>query len=417
MIRLRASKAVEKINLDDIFSEKDDFGLLDVVPLKAKAPTGNILASQFEEVLDFYEQNGRIPCSDAKTFDEKRLARRLKAFKANSSQCETLSKYDPNNLLESDLVAQVDMSDDLISVQPKPTEPELDKAELVTSLDDIFDDDDDLLEFDAPDLFTMRHVPVERKEQPDEIAKRQPCADFHRYSPIFDFVQQELKFGSASLERFRHELKIHVGDTFILNGVMGYVHSAGERLADYSSYNARLHLIFANGTEMNMLFQSLTHGLVRDDQGSKVIRAGTPLITDDPPVPTGLVYVLATKSADAALAEYKSNLYKVGFTDGTVEDRIKYAEKDRTFLEAPVRVVMTTECYNINAHKLEMLIHGFLGHRRLNITLKGHTGQTYKPKEWFNVPLNTVVEVINYIIDGTISLYRMDNTTGRIVKK
>lgn len=168
---------------------------------------------------------------------------------------------------------------------------------------------------------------------------------------------------------------------------------------------------------MNMLFQSLTHGLVRDEQGSKVIRGGDPLIPDDTPVATGLVYVLATKSTDAALAEYKSNLYKVGFTDGTVEDRIKYAEKDRTFLEAPVRVVMTTECYNIDAHKLETLIHGFLGHRRLNITLKGHTGHTYNPKEWFHVPLNTVLEVIKYILDGTISRYRMDNTTGKVVKK
>ena len=412
MIRLRASKAVEKIYLDDIFLEEDDLGLLDVAPMKVKAPAGNILASQFEEISDFYEQNSRLPISDAQTFDEKRLARRLKAFQANPEQCEALAEYDPYNLLQGDSVAQIDISDDRISEQP-----ELDKAELVTSLDDIFDDDDDLLEFDAPELFTMRHVPVERKEQPDEIAKRQPCADFHRYSPIFDLVQQELKSGFATLERFRHELKINVGDTFILNGVMGYVHSAGERLEGYSSYNARLHLIFANGTEMNMLFQSLTHGLVRDEQGSKVIREGVPLIPDDTPVPTGLVYVLATKSTDAALAEYKSNLYKVGFTDGTVEERIKYAEKDRTFLEAPVRVVMTTECYNIDAHKLEALIHGFLGHRRLNITLKGPTGQSYNPREWFHVPLNTVLEVIKYILDGTISLYRMDNTTGKIVKK
>lgn len=417
MIRLRASRAVEKIDLDDIFSEEDDLGLLDVAPLKVKAPAGNILARQFEEITDFYEQNGCIPSNDAQIFDEKRLARRLKAFKANPEQCKALSEYDPYSLLKNDLVMQTNVPDVSINVHPESIEHELDKAELVTSLDDIFDDDDDLLEFDAPDLFTMRHVPVEKKEQPDEIAKRQPCADFHRYSPIFDLVQQELKSGSASLERFRHELKIHVGDTFILNGVMGYVHSVGDRLEGYSSYNARLHLIFVNGTEMNMLFQSLTHGLVRDEQGSKVIRKGEALTPDDTSVPTGLVYVLATKSTEVALAEYKSNLYKIGFTDGTVEDRIKYAEKDRTFLEAPVRVVMTTECYNIDAHKLEMLIHGFLGHRRLNIALKGHTGQTYNPKEWFHVPLNTVLEVIKYILDGTISLYRMDNTTGRILKK
>ncbi|HIF9371790.1 TPA: GIY-YIG nuclease family protein [Photobacterium damselae] len=415
MIQLRSSKAVEKINLDDIFSEEDDLGLLDVTPLKVKAPAGNILASQFEEVAHFYELNGRLPSIDAPTFDEKRLARRLKAFQSNPEQCKALLQFDVHSLLQGETTAAINELDEDVAEQPLSVQP--DKSELVTSLDDIFEDDDDLLEFDAPDLFTMRHVPAEKKVQPDEIAKRQPCTNFHRYVPIFTLVQEELKSGCASLERFRHELKISVGDTFILNGVMGYVHSAGERLDGYSSYNARLHLIFANGTEMNMLFQSLTHGLVRDEHGSKVIREGTPLMPDDTPIPTGLVYVLATKSTDVALAEYKSNLYKVGFTDGKVEDRIKYAEKDKTFLEAPVRVVMTTECYNIDAHKLESLIHGFLGHRRLNITLKGHSGQIYSPKEWFYVPLNTVLEVIKYILDGTISYYRMDNTTGKIVKK
>ncbi|MCD9530358.1 GIY-YIG nuclease family protein [Photobacterium carnosum] len=416
MIRLRFSKAVERINLDDIFSEEDDLGLLDVTPLKIKAPAGNILANQFEEVSNFYEINGHLPSIDAQAFDEKRLARRLKAFQFNPEQCKALKQYDAYGLLKCETIIQASELGVEVIHQPLPVEP--DKSELVTSLDDIFDDDDDdLLDFDAPELFTMHHVPVERKEQPDEIAKRQPCTNFHRYLPIFDTVQQELKSGSSSLDRFRHELNIHVGDAFILNGVMGYVHSAGERLEGYSTYNARLHLIFENGTEMHMLFQSLTHGLVRDEQGSKVVREGLALVPDDTPIPTGLVYVLATKSTDSVLAEYKSNLYKVGFTDGTVDERIKYADKDKTFLEAPVRVVMTTECYNIDAHKLETLIHGFLGHRRLNITIEGHAGQTYSPKEWFHVPLNTIVEVIKYILDGTISLYRMDNTTGRVVKK
>ena len=64
MIRLRSSKVVEKIKLDDIFSEEDDLGLLDVIPLKVKAPAGNILASQFEEVVHFYEQIGRASCRE-----------------------------------------------------------------------------------------------------------------------------------------------------------------------------------------------------------------------------------------------------------------------------------------------------------------------------------------------------------------
>jgi hypothetical protein len=71
----------------------------------------------------------------------------------------------------------------------------------------------------------------------------------------------------------------------------------------------------------------------------------------------------------------------------------------------------------LNAQKLEALVHGFLAARRLNITLKSHSGQVYTPKEWFNVPLATVQAVIQYIVDGTISQYRLDNTTGKIVAK
>lgn len=420
MICLRSSKKTPKRDLDDIFSEGDDLGLLNVAPLKVKAPAGNLIESQFEEITAFFEKNGRIPANDADSFDEKRLARRLKAFKSNGEQRESLEEFDSYGLLADEcsyIPSMESVGSSTYEIQESTPSSEIDKSELVTSLDDIFDDDDDLLEFDAPDIFTIRHVPAEKKSQPEEIAKRQPCADFPRYAPIFEIVQKELKSGAASLERFRHELKIQVGDFFILNGLMGYVHSAGGRLEGYSSYNARLHLVFENGTELHMLFQSLTHGLVRDDHGCKVTREGALLEPDGNPVPTGLVYVLATKSSDSVLAPYKANLYKVGFTEGSVEDRIKHAEKDRTFLEAPVRVVMTTECYNIDAHKLETLVHGFLGYQRLNITLKGHDGQSYKPREWFNVPLATVVEVIKYILDGTISLYRMDNTSGRVVKK
>jgi hypothetical protein len=177
--------------------------------------------------------------------------------------------------------------------------------------------------------------------------------------------------GSFSFVRFRHELKMYEGDFFILNGIMGYVDKVGERLEEYGPWNARLHLVFENGTEMNMLFLSLTHGLVRDTEGRKIILNGQNVRPDDTPVPTGYVYVLATNSTQPALQRFKPDLYKIGFTEGTVEERIKHAEKDKTFLEASVRIVMITQCFNINTHKLEALIHGFLGMQRLNISLRG----------------------------------------------
>lgn len=412
MIRLSTQHLSKKSTLADIINEEDELELLNVQPLKPKAAPVDLASNQFSEVVAFYELNGRLPTeSSTAPLDEKRLARRLRIIKESSDQCERLQALDDHGLLTSG---------DLNHTSVGETEPSayVNKSELVTSLDDIFSDDDDgLLDFAEPDIFTLKHVPSNKKEQPDEIAQRQPCADFPRFEPLFRELHKGLKEGAFGLERFTHKLKIAEGDFFILNGLIGYVFSVGERLEQYTSYNARLHLVFENGTEMNMLYQSLTHGLVRDNEGRKVELNGHILRPTDEAIPTGWVYVLATLSTDPALIPYKKNLYKIGFTETTVEQRIKNAEKDSTFLEAPVRVVSTSQCFNLNAQKLEALVHGFLAARRLNVTLKSHSGQVYTPKEWFNVPLATVLAVIQHIVDGAISQYRLDNTTGKVVPK
>ena len=415
MIRLSTNHLSGKSTLNSIISEDDEFDLLDVQPLKPKSGLVNLYGNQFSEIVAYYEQHGRLPNEgNTVSLDEKRLARRLKSIKENPDLCLQLRSIDFYILLESNSSDYIHTT--LAAESESPAY--INKSELVTSLEDIFaDDDDELLNFDEPDIFSITHVSVDRKEQPDEIAQRQPCPDFQRFEPLFLQLRGGLKNGIFFLERFTHKLKISEGDLFVLNGVVGYVHSAGERLREYSTYNARLHLIFENGTEMNMLYQSLTHGLVRDKEGRKVQLNGQKLIPSDVSVPSGLVYILATKSKDPALVPYKQNLYKIGFTETTVEQRIKNAEKDRTFLEAPVRIVATSQCFNLNAQKLEALVHGFLATRRLSITLTSHTGQVYTPKEWFNVPLATVQAVIQYIVDGTISQYRLDNTTGKIVAK
>ncbi|MGJ0630248.1 GIY-YIG nuclease family protein, partial [Xenorhabdus bovienii] len=338
MIRLSTNHLSGKLTLNSILSEDDEFDLLDVQPLKPKSGLVNLYGNQFSEIVTYYERHGRLPTEgNTVSLDEKRLARRLNSIKENPDLCLQLRSIDFYNLLESN------SSDYIHTNLAAESEPPayLNKSELVTSLEDIFaddDDDDELLNFDEPDIFSITNVSVDRKEQPDEIAQRQPCPDFQRFEPLFLQLRGGLKNGIFSLERFTHKLKISEGDFFVLNGVVGYVHSAGERLSQYSTYNARLHLIFENGTEMNMLYQSLTHGLVRDKEGRKVQLNGQKLIPSDVSVPSGLVYILATKSKDPALIPYKQNLYKIGFTETTVEQRIKNAEKDRTFLEAPVRI-------------------------------------------------------------------------------
>lgn len=416
MIRLHSTQPRKKATLDDIFAGEDVFGLLDVVALKSKAGPTDLIGSQFEVIMAFVDNYGRAPQNTpTAAIDEKSLTRQLNAIRANPEQCAVLRERDRHGLLEG-VDAIRNLSETLPAESAPP--PVINKSELVISLDDIFADDDlGLLDFDAPEIFTIKHIPVGKKDLPDEIARRQPCPDFERFSPLFERVQKGFREGVFSVMRYRNEQKFQEGDFFILSGVMGYVHRAGERLEQYDTYNARLHLVFENGTELNMLYQSLTQGLVRDKEGRKVDLNGQQLIPSDAPVPSGFVYVLATRSTDPALTPYIRDLYKIGFTETTVEKRIQNASKDRTFLEAPVRIIFTTQCFNMNANRLEALVHGFLAKQRLNITLRAVNGSTYTPREWFHSPLATVQAVIKYILDGTISEYRMDNTTGKIVQK
>lgn len=63
------------------------------------------------------------------------------------------------------------------------------------------------------------------------------------------------------------------------------------------------------------------------------------------------------------------------------------------------------------------MIHTFFAVQRLNMMLKAKDGKMYKPQEWFNVELETILEVAQRIIDKSIIHFRMDNTTGRVVLK
>ena len=65
---------------------------------------------------------------------------------------------------------------------------------------------------------------------------------------------------------------------------------------------------------------------------------------------TGWVYVLKSKSNDDEIKSRK-DLYKIGFSSRSVDERIKNAKNEATYLYADVKKVATYGCYNRNAHK------------------------------------------------------------------
>ncbi|EOJ8669147.1 TPA: GIY-YIG nuclease family protein [Providencia stuartii] len=424
-IRHSKSKMANRLSLDDIFSGPDEFGLLDVAP-KAISQNAPIEITNFEAINAFVDQHGRAPSQDG-DLAEKLLARRLASYQNNSSSHSTLAPYDRYGLLVSGKekgivppealeVASCDLVGD---GQPKNIPPDE-----VTSLDDIFASAEfNDLDLGDQSLFDIKHVPaITEREQPDEIAQRRVCEDFYQFEPIFLEVQQRLKSGEMKTVRFNLTSRVEEGDLFIMEGVLCLIDEIGEYREDSQGrYDPRLRVIFENGTESNHLLQSLAKRLYMDETGRRVIRSAESVVDAFNNIShkdkrAGQIYFVTTLSDNPVLKAIP-NLIKIGYTEQTVEERTKNAERDIAFLEAPVKILASIECYNLNPNKFESLIHGFLHAQRLQMTLVGKDGKTYSPREWFSVPLDTAREVVRRIIDGSIVHYRMDNTTGRLVGK
>src|ERR1041384_207798 len=101
---------------------------------------------------------------------------------------------------------------------------------------------------------------------------------------------------------FANEQEISAGEFFILNGVLVYVAGVGETHIRNGKKNARLRLIFDNGTEGNNLLRSLATELYKDPNGRRVTTTDMgPLFTNAPATAdtaTGMIYVVKSLSSD-----------------------------------------------------------------------------------------------------------------------
>ena len=408
MIKHDGSKDSKKLTLDEIFSKPDAFGLLNVKP-KASTSPKSIEASKFEEINQFIDKYQRLPNVDAENIMEKQLAHRLEGFR-KSKVSDAIKNIDRHSLLTgfpSD--APVEGKNPVIQKE-------------VSSIDDILNSDSFGL-LNTPDLgiFDLKHVPATPKEMPDEIAERKRCEDFYQFQSIFRQAHEKLDARQVEVIPFKQGSQIDRGDIFILRGMLCLVDEIGEFNNSGEPYNPRLRVIFENGTESNLLLRSLAAALYKDEHGRRLLSSAADVedklnnITHKDKR-SGVVYIVKTLSENPVLKSIP-NLYKIGYTELTVEDRTRNAERDIAFLEAPIKIIASIECFNMNPQRFESLIHAFLSSQRLVLELTGRDGKKYHPKEWFSVPLDTAREAIRRIIDGTIIQYRIDNTTGQLVQK
>ena len=155
------------------------------------------------------------------------------------------------------------------------------------SLDELAADLDGIGEISSG-LSTLRHVRSRAEiEAADEIADRKRCEDFNSFKPLFDAVQAELKSGSRESIPFNKDIgnntdaRVKVGDFYILSGQFAYVAEMGEQyLTPEGAPQARLRVIYGNGTESNLLIRSLQNALYKDAAGRRITKRNDgPLFT------------------------------------------------------------------------------------------------------------------------------------------
>ncbi len=400
----------KKISLDDIFND-DDFGLLDTT-----AKTSNIkseddrLIDSFEEINAFVDKNGREP--NTSSMSEYGLLARLKTIRQNERQKIILKPFDRHNLL-----GEVEM--------PK------------SSIDDVLNDDEFGLLDSGSDLsiFKYKNIPIEaERAETDFIAQRKPLKEeeFKPYEAMFQKVHQDLKEGKRKLQPFK-DVDKHLNPQrfYLLDGMLLYLEDVDfernvENLKDSTAKrkDGRTTIIFENGTKSNMLYRSLSKNLYSkngklitntDEEIKNEFYVNSGMVKEED-IQTGWVYVLKSKSTNPEISAIK-DLYKIGFSSTPVDERIKNAKNEATYLFADVTKVASFTIYNRNADKLEQLLHRFFALACLNVDLHNEKGQRITPREWFVVPLEEIEKAIQLILSGEIVNYEYDVEDKVIVEK
>ena len=392
-------------------AELDDDELLDalgvdVAPLKVSShtPREERIIAGFEDILRFHQAHGRAPQhGEGHDIFERLYAGRLDQIRKLPEAQTLLAALDGPGLL-SGAVATVDVD-------------ALDEDALLAELG-IRDE-----RADPDDVNVLRHVRSStEKRAAEEIADRKSCADFGQFEPLFEQVERDLKSGHRMTQRFGRNTSIARGDHFILGGQLAYVAEVGETIkAPNGESDARLRVIYANGTESNLLRRSLQRALYKDETGRRLGDPGVGPLFGDAPEPddieTGTIYVLRSLSSHPFVVEHSELIHKIGVTGGKVETRIAAAEKDATYLLADVEVVATYKLHNLNRTRLENIFHRLFGAAQLDLTIEDRFGNPVKPREWFLVPLHVIDEAVQHIRDGSITELVYDPKSARLISQ
>lgn len=370
--------------------------------IKYTALEERIIAA-FEEIQSFVDEHGHLPKhGEDKDIFERLYAIRLDQIRRKENNITLLKDLDYQKILSEEFKGESEYSDDL--------------------------DDDELLaqlgvdKNEENSITRLRHVKSRaEKKAAEEIANRTPCEDFEKFKPLFEEVKRDIDSGYRKTIRFRKDAgftktTIKKGLFLIVGGQIAYVAEVGESFkAPNSEDDARLRVIYANGTESNILLRSLIRAMYKDETSRFITHPNSgPLFSSEvceEDQDSGTIYVLRSQSNHPLVKENREIVHKIGVTGGDVTKRVANAKNDPTFLMADIEIIATYRLANISRIKLENIIHRFFGAANLDIKIKDRFGKPIRAKEWFLVPVFIIDEMVNKIKDGTVSEYYYDPTS------
>lgn len=369
--------------LDELIDSKDE---LFVPEVKAPRSASDDLTRLFLEIVAFRERTGHEPSQNTRLPEEMRLGVRLATYRNDPENVVKLRDFDQYNLLQTPNL--------------KPSD------EIPASLDELLASGDDLLSTPDDHIFEFRATPApQAKSEPDVIAERVRCPDFEKYQPIFDECIADVANGARSTVPTSSTYQIATGDIFILDGQLAYIADVGAWQTRGDMKDARLRIIYDNGTESDHLLRSFGKALYRSDNSRRVL-AGLDGLFDLRV--TGCIYVARTLSKDPNLSDLRDHIVKIGSTNGSAKDRIVGAVSDPTFLLAEAKIMDEYETKGIAPSKIEALLHRFFAAACVNLQIPDRFGRNVDPREWFFVSPGSVEKAVRLIGTRSLHLYRYD---------
>ncbi len=388
--------------------ELSDDELLDALGVKQEIAKTSSHSSReeriiagFEEIQRFVERHGYAPQhGEDKDIFERLYAVRLDRLRELEECRILLAPFDHQGLLS------------WAEIAPDDRVKSMDDEALLAELEGVAG---------HSDITALRHVrPRAEIRAAEDIAKREKCGDFERFRLLFEQAERELKSGVRQTRPFGRDASVNLGNFFILGGQLVYVAEKEDEFQTSDGHpDARLRVIYINGTESNLLLRSLQKALYKDEAGRRLTEPNDgPLfseIWDEGDIESGTIYVLRSLSNHPFVAEHRELIHKIGVTGGNVETRIANAEHEATYLLAEVEVVASYKLVGINRTKLEGIFHRIFAPAQLVLTVHDRFGNPVQPKEWFLVPLHVIDEAVRRIRDGSITNVIYDPKTASLV--